>query len=74
MNWYTKSKVDDLQGLVIEEETGRNVAVTYDSKDAVLVAAAPELLNSLKEIMENILYSGVWTHYLSVWPNKGGAQ
>lgn len=27
-----------------------------------------------KEIMENILYSGVWTHYLSVWPNKGGAQ
>ncbi len=25
-----------------------------------------------KEIMENILYSGVWTHYLSVWPSKGG--
>ena len=39
------------QGLVISEATGANVAVTYDVKDAYLVAAAPEIL----EILERIL-------------------
>jgi hypothetical protein len=46
MNWYTAS-TGNHQGLVIDEETGRNVAVAYDKKDASLIAAAPALLAAL---------------------------
>lgn len=50
--WYTHAPCpDDSQGLVYDEQTGRNIAVTYDPKDAPLVAAAPELL----EVLENLL-------------------
>ena len=48
--WYTNTKENDAQGLVIEEETGRNIAVTYDPRDALLVAAAPELLQMCKDM------------------------
>lgn len=41
--WY-ESKTGNDQGLVIDEITGSNVAVTYDRNDAALMAAAPELL------------------------------
>ena len=36
------------QGLIIDEETGKNIAVAYDKKDMDLIAAAPELLEALK--------------------------
>lgn len=55
MTWYTAKTSGD-QGLIIEEETGRNVAVVYDKKDAPLLAAAPELLQAVKEILDY----GVW--------------
>jgi len=42
------------QGLVIDEDTGRNVAVAYDSADAPLLAAAPELLRELEACAEYI--------------------
>ena len=42
MSWY-KARSGNGQGLVVEEDTGRDVAVTYDEKDAALVAAAPAL-------------------------------
>lgn len=35
------------QGLVYDDK-GRDVAVTYDAKDAMLVSAAPELLDALQ--------------------------
>ena len=41
---WRKANMSGDQGLVIEEATGRNVAVTYDKEDAALVAAAPDLL------------------------------
>ena len=41
-NWYEAS-TGNHQGLVSEEGTGRDVAVTYDKADAALVAAAPRL-------------------------------
>lgn len=47
-NWYaTKAGA---QGLIIEEDTGRNVAVAYDAKDASLLAAAPTMLAALKQL------------------------
>lgn len=51
-HWYTKSKPHDAQGLVIEESTGRTVAVTYDPKDAPLVAAAPQLAEAAAELLD----------------------
>ena len=51
--WYVGNNSNDSQGLIIDENTGRNVAVTYDAKDAALIAAAPELLAAL-EALENI--------------------
>jgi hypothetical protein len=48
--WYEASTSGD-QGLVIEETTGRSVAVAYDKADAVLIAAAPELLNALEYLI-----------------------
>lgn len=48
--WYTSSKKGDLQGLVIEEGTGANIAVTYKVEDAPVVAAAPELLEIVKTL------------------------
>jgi hypothetical protein len=50
-HWYV-GKTGNHQGLVIEEGTGRNVAVAYDKQDAPLLAAAPELLAVLKEALE----------------------
>jgi len=47
MKWYTKTKPDDLQGLIIDETTGANIAVTYDPKGAALIAAAPDLLEAV---------------------------
>jgi len=52
--WYAKrAGGHGGQGLVIEEDTGRNVAVSYDEKDAPLLAAAPELLAALRYIVDH---------------------
>lgn len=50
--WYTRPHSTDTQGLVYSENTGENIAVTYDVKNAHLVAAAPELLDALKMVAE----------------------
>ena len=50
--WYSKTTNTGSpheQGLVIDETTGKNIAVTYDAKHAPLVASAPELLAALKQ-------------------------
>jgi hypothetical protein len=47
--WY-ESSTGNHQGLVVEETTGRNIAVTYDKADAALIAAAPDLLAALEAI------------------------
>lgn len=48
-NWYVLSKADNVQGIVADETTGATIAVTYDAKNAPLIAAAPELLEALEE-------------------------
>ena len=50
-NWYTMSKPDARQGIIAEDSTGRSVAVSYDAKDAPLIAAAPELLAALEALL-----------------------
>lgn len=49
--WY-KVKTENHQGLIISEIDGRNIAVTYDEKDADIVAAAPEMLAELKALVK----------------------
>ena len=49
-SWYV-GKTGNHQGIVIDQSTGRNVAVTYQAADAPLVAAAPELLDTLQAIV-----------------------
>jgi len=58
--WYTCSKPDSLQGLVSAENTGKTVALTYDPKDAPLVAAAPELLAVLEGVIQ--LWDDLYCH------------
>jgi len=48
--WY-EAKTGNTQGLVVDEQTGANVAVVYDKANARLIAAAPELLETLKTIV-----------------------
>ena len=51
--WYFRLGGDPHnQGLIIEEQTGRTVAVSYDNKDAPLLAAAPEMLATLQACLE----------------------
>lgn len=42
------------QGVVIDDQTGDNVAVTYRAEDAALVAAAPALLKALRATLERV--------------------
>lgn len=51
--WYGK-KTSAGQGIIIDEETGRTVAVTYDEKDFRLVAAAPEMKNAIERAIEKL--------------------
>lgn len=44
--------------LVIDESTGRNVAITYDKDDAALIAAAPDLLAALESITNDVDRAG----------------
>ena len=50
MKWY-KSSTGNHQGLICSEDGGENIAVSYDKKDADLIAAAPELLAELKDAL-----------------------
>jgi hypothetical protein len=50
--WYATNAGNDHQGLVIEEQTGRTVAVAYDRKDGAMLAAAPDLAAACKARLE----------------------
>lgn len=47
MTWYVE-KTGPYQNIIIDEETGDNIAVVYDAKNANILAAAPDLLKALK--------------------------
>lgn len=52
--WYTNTKPSATQGLIYNEETGANIAVSYDPKHANLIAAAPDMLAELKHTARNL--------------------
>lgn len=51
MNWTGQATLSD-QGLIIDDETGKSIAVAYDTKHTNLIAAAPKLLANIKAMME----------------------
>ena len=50
--WYAPRMLYGDQGLIVAEETGENIAVSYDKKNARLIAAAPDLLAALTQIID----------------------
>lgn len=51
-SWHKARMGNDYQGLVIDDITGENIAVTYKAENASLVAAAPDLLQALQHLLE----------------------
>lgn len=51
-NWYTIVHTSHVQDLIVEEGTGKSIAVAYDKDDAPLVAASPKLLKVCRELLE----------------------
>jgi len=52
MSWYAAKMGNDHQGLVIDEQTGKNIAVTYEKVHAPLIAASPDLLATAEAYVE----------------------
>ncbi len=63
-NWYACA-TSAQQGLIIDEATGRNVAVAYDETDKDLIAAAPAMLAALQMAQATLERHGIF----SIGPN-----
>jgi hypothetical protein len=61
--WYSNSASTG-QGLVIDEETGENIAVTYKAENAPIVAAAPDLLEALEKA-EKLIAALNYAYYVT---------
>ena len=46
MNTWYEASTGNHQGLIIDEDTGDNIAVSYDKTNAKLISAAPEMLEA----------------------------
>ena len=68
-SWYAKPSAGHEihnQALIIDEATGANIAVVYDSAHAPLLAAAPELLGE-------VALEAAWLNScLARWPQMPG--
>lgn len=51
IQWYKANSSND-QGLIIDENTGENIAVSYKEEHAHLIAAAPTMLEACKSALE----------------------
>ena len=52
--WYAANMGNDFQGLVVEEQTGKNIAVAYDKRDVHILAAAPAMYEALRVLTSEI--------------------
>ena len=52
MKWYAAHNSNDTQGLVIDESTGENIAITYKAENASLIASVPEAIILLAETLD----------------------
>lgn len=48
--WRTASKPTDMQGLIVSDTTGENIAVCYEAKNAPIISASTEMLEALEWI------------------------
>ena len=55
VNWYANTSGE--QGLIYDENTGKNVAVSYSVEHANLIACAPELLFALEQLLSDVEYA-----------------
>jgi len=55
MNWYKAHNCNNSQGLIIDEDTGENIAISYKVENAGLIAAAPDLLAACQYAEDNLL-------------------
>lgn len=44
----------EFQGLVLDDESPKTIALTYNPDDAPIVAAAPEAIQLLKEVLDSL--------------------
>ena len=51
MNNFYSRRTCGVQGVVIEEDTGRTVAVAYDYRDGPILAAGPALYERAKSLI-----------------------
>lgn len=74
--WYAANMGNDFQGLVVEVQTGKNIAVAYDKRDVHILAAAPAMYEALVETMRVLRslrdskeewYTLVTPELLNVW-------
>jgi hypothetical protein len=58
--WYGRNNSNG-QGLIIDEETGRNVAISYDEKDTNLLSCAPELRKAIQIVYSRVMNTNINT-------------
>lgn len=62
MKWYGRNNINaHNQGLVIDEETGKNVAVSYESENTNLLAIAPELRETIRIVYSRVMNTNINT-------------
>lgn len=71
--WIGKATSSD-QGLIYSEQTGRNIAVCYDTKHTALIAMAPAMLQALQRITHPAADDDDLEHALSVIAQATGVQ
>jgi len=62
--WIASVTSSQTQGLIYAEKDGANIAVTYATQDAALIAAAPDLLKALRIIQANP--NDPWSHRVAL--------
>ena len=59
--WYSSETGCANQALIIDEATGRSVAVAYDAEDAPLLASAPTMLSVIDAALTEYTLHGSLT-------------